>query len=242
MKFSSLYFSIAIVYWIFTFIHCGMSIISPGVTSNYRLTKLGGTNTFEEKIFYGKNYDVSAFYIKKEYLQTILSDYNNLFSNWKNLDKIKNLKLSNENGNLILLCEICFDLEKEIQESDFLNYKFFLNNSKPNDVIEFLYPYNYYIYGTSMKKNGPMIRGKEDLDLILSDYKYIPCIRYLMSFNKILQIKGNNFLRIKTSRDNYFDFKYEYDIEFIQFWNEPSEFRVGIGTGGNRYLNRLNKK
>ena len=214
------------------FIKCPMNLISPGVTSNYRLTKLGATNSFEESIIHGQNYDVSAFFIKPAYLPAILSDRNNLFRDTEEYKNLYNFILSAHEDKTLILCEVCFDLEKDINDAALEKYIFLLNNQKPTFIFRYTYPYSYYMYGTTRKRYTPMISSQKDLEMqkhILAIYDYVDCERYVLEYRKSEQREGNNKLRIVTPRNNYVDFAYEFHHKFVEYWKE--EIEMGIRAG-----------
>ncbi|TGL50257.1 hypothetical protein EHQ59_12740, partial [Leptospira kemamanensis] len=56
---------------------CALTIISPGLNSNYKLNKIS-TFKFQEAAFYGSlYYDQTAFFIESENLKLIIDDPNN---------------------------------------------------------------------------------------------------------------------------------------------------------------------
>ncbi|MCW7490906.1 hypothetical protein [Leptospira meyeri] len=203
--------------------NCALTIISPGLNSNYKLTKIS-SNRFQESAFYGSAYyDQTAFYLEFENLKLILNDPNNATFN-KN-DSISAVQFDQNNINI--LYEICYDKEKNINIlDDILNYKFSLNNFEAISVVSYFYPYSYYSRGNYLKKILPYyVNEKYPYQKLI--YKtgndFIMCIRNIVSFSKNAQNKSNS-LEIVTPRNYLTGFSYEFDNNFLFYKNEEIEF------------------
>lgn len=201
---------------------CALTIISPGVNSNYRLDKIG-VYKFQESSFYGsKFYDLSAFFLEYENLKLVLDDPNNSLFNKEEKLNINQFEANNVN----LLIEFCYDKEIEFDiENDLANYHYKLNNFEPLSSTSYFYPYSFSVRGEFIKKFKPFyVREKYPYQhrIYTTGDDYLMCIRSIVSFPKSAQNKSNS-LEILTPRNSLINFSYEFDREFILYKNEKFE-------------------
>ncbi len=202
---------------------CALTIISPGLNSNYRLNK-SGVYKFQESSFYGsKFYELSAFFLEFENLKLVLDDPNNALLN-------KNEKLNIDQfdaNNIHILFEFCYDKDIEFDiEEDLSNYQYKLNSKESISLTSYFYPYSYSVRGDFIKKFKPFyVREKypHQQRVYTTGDDYLMCIRSILVFPKSAQNKFNS-LEILTPRETLINFSYEFDREFILYKNEKFEF------------------
>ncbi|WP_051122400.1 hypothetical protein [Leptospira wolbachii] len=210
---------------ILTLFNCALTIISPGLNSNYKLKKIS-SNRFQEAAFYGSAfYDQSAFFLEFENLKLILTDPNNATFNKNETISVDQF----DQNNINILYEICYDKEKDINIlDDVVNYKFILNDFESLSVVSYFYPYSYYSRGNYNKKFNPYYFNEKypyQNYIYKTGNDFIMCIRNVVSFSKNAQNKSNS-LKIVTPRNHLTGFSYDFDNNFIFYKNEEMEFSV----------------
>ncbi len=205
------------------FFGCALTIISPGLNSNYRLNKTASIR-FQEAAFYGsKFYDQSAFFLEYENLKEIIKDTNNATFNKGDILQINQFSQNNVN----LLYELCFDKEKDIDIfEDIKFYQFKLNENQPISFVSYFYPYSYFSRGGFIKKNRPYYINDVhpyNQEILKTGKDFLMCIRNIISFNPSSQI-NKNILEIITPRNLTINFTYDYDKKFVLYKNEEMEF------------------
>ncbi|TGK80352.1 hypothetical protein EHQ31_17190 [Leptospira montravelensis] len=207
----------------FLFFDCALTIISPGLNSNYKLNKISSFK-FQEAAFYGSTfYDQSAYFLEFENLKLIVSDPNNATFNKNdsmNMDQF-------DQNNINILYEICYDKEKNLNIlDDIVNYKFKLNDFESISVVSYFYPYSYTARGNYIKKYKPYYVNEKypyQKNIYKTGYDFLMCIRNIVSFRKNVQ-EISNSLEILTPRNHLFNFSYDFDNKFIFYQNEEMDF------------------
>ncbi|MDZ4727128.1 MAG: hypothetical protein SH817_13315 [Leptospira sp.] len=206
-----------------------LSIISPGISSIYKLRKIGDIR-FEEAKFYGSaEYSYQLFFIEDSFLQEIFDDPNNLY-----FDENQNFgkeKISNQvNSKRFFLFELCYSKDREFDIlTDIKDYDFRLNQNPSLYQIHYSYAYSYYQRGEYKFKNKPLIvRDKlpHSKLLLTTGTDFISCVRSILVYDQKNEIKGKNSFKVITSNKNHLDFYYNYIHEFEKYWDEPMEIRV----------------
>ncbi len=202
---------------------CALTLISPGLNSNYRLNKTA-TIRFQEAAFYGSTfYDQSAFFLEFENLKEIIKDPNNATFNKGDILKIDQFNPKNVN----LLYEFCFDKDKDIDIfEDIKYYQFKLNDNPPISIVSYFYPYSYFYRGGFVRKNKPYYINDihpYNQDILKTGIDFQMCVRNIISFIPSSQ-KNKNILEIITPRNLIINFIYDFDKNFVLYKNEEMEF------------------
>ncbi|XDD53857.1 hypothetical protein AB3N62_15450 [Leptospira sp. WS4.C2] len=203
---------------------CALTLISPGLNSNYRLNDITDLK-FEEVAFYGsKHYSHSAFFIEFENLNLIINDVNNT-----TLNTNENLNINRfHKENIHLLYEICFDKEKEINIiEDLENHQFQLNDNSYESKISYFYPYSYFKKRDRFNKFNPFyMRNNYPADHVIqkTGTDFLLCVRTLLTFKKTDQKPNLNEFEILTPRNVHLFYSYEYKNQFIFYKNEGIDF------------------
>jgi hypothetical protein len=239
---------IALIIFITIYVHCTARVISPGITSSQRIKHIGTTNQLEATLYYGQDFEMSAFYILPEFRDEIFSDPNNTLSEDNKIDKLK--ESSDGLQETLLLYEICMNKDKDSSKDIFRNFKFLLNGSKVKDSDNYPYPYSYYIYGQRKKKYASY---HETFAEYADNYDYINCQRFILNFSKDAEKEGQNILRIETPTNNIAEFQYSIKKnEFVKNDIDKAEYGGGFtvsthrnnrwGKGNNSDLVRIKKE
>ncbi|EMY60591.1 hypothetical protein [Leptospira terpstrae] len=212
-----------LIFLILPFFGCALTIISPGINSNYRLNKTASIR-FQEAAFYGSTfYDHSAFFLEYENLKEIIKDPNNATFNKGDILQINQFNKNNVN----LLYEFCFDKEKDIDIfEDIKYYQFKLNENPPISIVSYFYPYSYFYRGGFVRKNRPYyINDVHPYNeyILKTGNDFQMCIRNIISFDTNSQ-KNKNILEILTPRNLTINFTYDFDKKFVLYKNEEMEF------------------
>ncbi|MCW7475620.1 hypothetical protein [Leptospira levettii] len=204
-----------------------LTLISPGITSEYRLGK-NSSIKFEESSFYGTNiYQINVFYIENENKNLVFQDPNNILDS-----KIKeNFENNISDLDILLLAEVCFDKEKfKKTPSDLIYYNFELNGNRYLDKIEYICPYSYSMKGNKYSLERPLLihdNYPNQKNVIITSDEFVTCSRTILKFNKDFQNDGKNKINIITPRNSNISF--EYLIQNGKFMiqnNEEIEFNV----------------
>ncbi|TGK66789.1 hypothetical protein EHQ18_16830 [Leptospira kanakyensis] len=212
-----------VIFMILPLLNCALTIISPGLNSNFKLNKTTGIR-FQEAAFYGSSYyDQSAYFLEFENLKEIVKDPNNATFNKNDMIYINQFNQNDIN----LLYEICFDKDKNINiMTDIENYKFKLNGDNSQSIVSYFYPYSYFKRDNYIKRHRPYyindVHPKKE-NLLKTGNDYYMCIRNIVSFNTNAQ-KKSNYFEITTPRNLLINFTYDFDHKFIYYTNEEMEF------------------
>lgn len=215
---------IILILILFSFPACALTLISPGLNSNYRLDNLTGIR-FEEAAFYGtKHYESSVFYLEFENLKQIINDTNNAtFNKEERLDLNQFYKTD-----IHLMFELCYNKEKEINIfEDIKNYNFQLNNHSYESKISYFYPYSFYKRGSRISKKYPFYMNDDyplNKVILKTGPDFLMCIRTILVFKKENQINNKNEFEILTPRNVHLFYSYEYKNQFIFYKNEGIDF------------------
>ncbi|MCW7479364.1 hypothetical protein ND856_18840 [Leptospira bandrabouensis] len=216
---------------ILTFIYScnSLTLISPGITSEYRLGKSSSLK-FEESSFYGTNiYQINVFYIENENRNFIFQDPNNILD-FKIKEKFEN---NISDLDILLLAEICFDKEKfKKTPLDLILYDFELNGNRFLDKIEYIYPYSFSMKGNKYSLEKPLLihdNYPNQKNIIKTSDDFVTCSRTILKFNKDSQNDGKNRVNIITPRNSIISFEYLIQKgKFVIQNNEEIEFNVRI--------------
>ncbi len=195
---------------ILTFVYScnSLTLISPGITSEYLLGK-NSSIKFEESSFYGTNiYQINVFYIENENRNLVFQDPNNILDY-----KIKeNFEKDISDLDILLLAEVCFDKEKFTKTPlDLILYDFELNGNKYLNKIEYIYPYSYSMKGNKYFLERPLLihdNYPNQKNIIKTSDDFVTCSRTILKFNKNFQNDGKNKINIITPRNSYISFEY----------------------------------
>lgn len=197
-----------------------LTLVSPGITSESRLTKQTDVR-MEEASFYGSwAYSHTAFYIDKSELPKVLEDPNNTVFHPKEMFHSKN----NHDSHLHILFEYCYDKTKQINiESDMNQYQFQLNGRDSVDTLVFLYPYSYSKKGKLFRKRFPFyerLTYPNEKILITTGFDQLFCVRTLLSFDQTIENQGLNRFTVTTPRNQHLFYVYEMREKFVKFKEE----------------------
>ncbi|WP_244241653.1 hypothetical protein [Leptospira jelokensis] len=197
-----------------------LTLVSPGITSESRLTKQTDLR-MEEASFYGSwAYSHTAFYIDQTQLPKVLDDPNNAVFQPKEMFLLKE---SSDTQSHILF-EYCYDKTKPIAiEKDMKNYRFQLNGEDPIENLVYLYPYSYSKKGKVFRKRFPFyerLAHPNDKILITNGFDQLYCVRTLLSFDKTKEKQGLNRFTVTTPRNQHLFYEYEMREKFVTFKEE----------------------
>lgn len=210
--------------FLFSLQACTLTLISPGINSNYRLDNLTGKR-FEEAAFYGsKYYQPSAYFIESDNLELIINDVNNATFN---KDEIPNFKQFDQNK-IYILYEYCYDKEKDINIFEDINHhQFQLNNNFYESKISYFYPYSFYKRGNTITKKHPFYKNAEypsNKVILKTGTDFLMCVRTILVFNRENQMNSKNEFEILTPRNSHLFFSYDYKNKFIYYEKEEMDF------------------
>lgn len=208
--------------------NCTARIISPGITSSQKLYYLGITNQLAANLYYGKDFEMSAFYILPELKEEVIYDKNNLLEEGnKNNFALEDFKNSKDK---LLLFEVCMDKNKD--DENILNkFQFTLNKANPTNSFYFPYPYSYYMHEKRKKKYASYYETFQENE---DNYDYLYCNRFLLEFPIVSEKEGKNVLQVKTSENNIAEFEYIISKkEFVANTSDLSDTSTGntVSTG-----------
>ncbi|MCW7504355.1 hypothetical protein [Leptospira paudalimensis] len=192
-----------------------LTIISPGVTSEYRIKSISGIRMLEASYYGTWHYAQTAFYIEPDNLDALLSDPNNFILNHKVLFD----SVSKDKTLVRILFEYCYDHSKQIPiDHDKDLYQFEWNGIEPKSKITYLYPYSYYKKGKRIRQKLPFYqqeRYPKNEWKQTTGYDQYYCVRSLLEFDGFLQKKGINELKVITPREQLLFYEYEHNGKFI---------------------------
>ncbi|TGK97933.1 hypothetical protein [Leptospira levettii] len=192
-----------------------LTIVSPGVTSDYRLKSIGGIRMLEAAYYGTWHYTQTAFYMEPENLDALLTDPNNHILNHKELFD----SVSKDRSSVRILFEYCYDQTKPIQiDEDKEQYQFEWNGNEPKSKISYLYPYSYYKKGNRIRQKLPYYQSErypKNEWKQTTGYDQYFCVRNLLEFDGSIQKKGTNELKVVTPREHLLYYEYEYNGKFI---------------------------
>ena len=214
----------SIIIILFSFNACALTLISPGLNSNYRLDNITNIK-FEEAAFYGsKHYDLSAFFIEYENLDLIINDINNTTFNKDEKMAIKDF----DQNKIHLMVELCYDKEKEINIfEDIEKHYFQLNNHSYESKISYFYPYSFYKRGSRISKKCPFYMNDDyplNKVVLKTGADFLMCIRTILVFKKENQINSKNEFEVLTPRNSHIFYSYDYNNQFVFYKNEGIDF------------------
>lgn len=216
-----------IPYLIFGFLlNCAMTLVSPGINSNHRLT-VSNDYHFQEAHRYGRNfYQNSAFFVEERNWPLVIEDTNNA-----TLETPPNFpKTINGEKQITLLFENCFDKDKINDPlSDSKNYKFSLNQTLSEIRYSYLYPYSYVRRGTSIEKWKPYYYSDPYRHKVREERTgddYLACVRTLVVFDKSSVRTGANTFQIRTANDSLLTYTFLYERSFVPNADEPWSMRI----------------
>ena len=206
---------------------CALTLISPGVNSNFRLKKIVDIR-FQEAHFYGLQfYNHSSFFIEKENFTLIITDPNNQSFNKNEFIP----SLFYKDNQVYILFENCYEKEKiEDPFYDIRLYQFYLNKIPSLNRYSYFYPYSYNKKGTVyLKKNPFLIYNSQEnrKEIIRTGDDFLACIRTINTFEKRNLNNGMNYFQVMTSNRSHLEYSFEFKDKFVYFNEEPVSFGVG---------------
>ena len=228
--------------------NCTARIISPGITSSQKLYYLGITNQLAANLYYGKDFEMNAYYILPELKEEVLFDKNNILDEGSKSNYT--LEVFKQSKNKLLLFEVCMDKNKD-DETILVKFQFTLNKVNPQQSFYFPYPYSYYMHEKRKKKYASYYETFQENE---DNYDYLYCNRFLLEFPITSETEGKNILQVKTSENNIAEFEYIISKkEFIENTSDSSDTSTGNtvsagrnhqfwGKGSNSQLVRIKKE
>jgi hypothetical protein len=210
---------------IILFSSCALTLISPGINSNYRIEDKSFMK-MEDSAFYGSYfYRYFSYFVNEENYFDVINDPNNSID----VLQIQNFHINHTKNKILILYEFCFDKLKNIDwEEDLSSYTFTLNDQSNEYFLSYKYPYSYRKIGLKYKIELPYIINKKfpyHNQTERTGNDYILCMRNLLSFRKETQFDNSNLFKVTTPRGNTQHFEYISKSGKFQFY-EKEQFEI----------------